>query len=47
MPVPDPDPEPERASVLLRLAELPRAARERALADSRRFRARVRTASQG
>ena len=37
-PVPDPDPEPERdrASVLLRLAELPRLARERALAQSRR-----------
>lgn len=37
-PVPDPEPEPERdrASVLLRLAELPRLVRERALAQSRR-----------
>ena len=37
-PVPDPEPEPERdrACVLLRLAELPRLARERALAQSRR-----------
>jgi hypothetical protein len=37
-PVPDPDPEPERdrASVLLRLAELPRLAREPALAQFRR-----------
>jgi hypothetical protein len=28
-PEPEPEPEPERAAVLLRLAELPRAARER------------------
>jgi hypothetical protein len=35
-PAPDPDPEPDRASLLLRLAELPRATRERALAASRR-----------
>jgi len=35
-PSPDPEPGPDRASVLLRFAELPRAARERALAGTRR-----------
>ena len=35
-PAPDPEPEPERASVLLRLADLPRATRDRALAETRR-----------
>ena len=35
-PSPDPEPEADRASVLLRLAELPRATRERALARPRR-----------
>jgi len=35
-PRPDPEPGPDRASVLLRLAELPRVARDRALAGTRR-----------
>jgi len=35
-PSPDPEPGPDRASVLLRFAELPRAARERAVAGTTR-----------
>jgi hypothetical protein len=35
-PDPDPEPEPDRASVLLRLAELPRTTRDEAFATIRR-----------